>query len=144
MSEFLKVFLRGIVITLLLPVIVAFFAIYLVYLVVVYVVMLFRNAVVFFMGGSIMDTKQDVEARKLAAQQKETAQTMTETLAGLMHSAIAQNPEAVQAMAQQQMAMNRMNGAAQQSIEQPVPQVTNEAPLEIDAQPVVEEEENND
>lgn len=139
MSEFLKVFVRGIVITLLLPVIVAFFALYLVYLVIVYLIMLIRNAIIFFMGGSIMDMKQDLEAKKVIAQQNNTAQSMSETLAGLMHSAIAQNPEAVQAMAQQQMAMNR--AAAEQP--QPAPQVAAEAPLEIEETEVKEVEDND-
>lgn len=139
MSEFLKVFVRGIVITLLLPVIVAFFALYLVYLVVVYLIMLIRNAIIFFMGGSIMDMKQDLEAKRVIAQQNNTAQSMSETLAGLMHSAIAQNPEAVQAMAQQQMAMNR--AAAEQP--QLAPQVAAEAPLEIEETEVKEVEGND-
>lgn len=139
MSEFLKVFIRGIVITLLLPVIVAFFALYLVYLVIVYLIMLIRNAIIFFMGGSIMDMKQDLEAKRIIAQQNNTAQSMSETLAGLMHSAIAQNPEAVQAMAQQQMAMNR--AAAEQP--QPATQVAAEAPLEIEETEVKEVEGND-
>ena len=139
MSDFLKVFVRGIVITLLLPVIIAFFALYIVYLVVVYLIMLIRNAIIFFMGGSIMDTKQDVEARKVIAQENNTAQQMTETLAGLMHTAIAQNPEVVQAMAQQQIAINKMA----ESQPQPAPKVVEQQPIEIE-DTKVEEVENND
>ena len=138
MSDFLKVFVRGIIITVTLPLIAAFFAIYIVYLAIVYVVMLIRNAVVFFMGGSVMEMKQDAEAKKVIAQQNSTAQSMSETLAGLMHSAIAQNPEAVQAMAQQQIAINRAAGATQEA-----PQVAQEQPLEIETTPV-EEVNNND
>mgnify|MGYP003336338142 CR=1 FL=1 len=143
MSDFLKVFVRGIIITLALPLIAAFFALYLVYLCVVYLVMLIRNAIVFFMGGSIMEMKQDVEAKKIMIQQNNTAQSMTETLADLMHSAIAQNPEAVQAMAQQQMAMNRAAEAAKQETQEAAPQVTTSKPLEIEATPVEEVKEND-
>lgn len=143
MSDFLKVFVRGIIITVALPLIVAFFALYIVYLAVVYLVMLIRNAIVFFMGGSIMEMKQDVEAKKLMIQQNNVEQSMTETLADLMHSAIAQNPEAVQAMAQQQMAMNRAAEAANQGAAQAAPQAEQAAPLEIEATPVEEVKDND-
>ena len=143
MSDFLKVFVRGIIITVALPLIVAFFALYIVYLATVYLVMLIRNAIVFFMGGSIMEMKQDVEAKKLMIQQNNVEQSMTETLADLMHSAIAQNPEAVQAMAQQQMAMNRAAEAAKQGAPEVAPKVEQAAPLEIEATPVEEVKDND-
>ncbi len=107
MSAFLKIFLRGIIVTLLLPVIVAFLAIYTVYLAVVYVIFLFRNAIIFFMGGSIDDTKEDKEAKRILNTSNRLENNLSETLADIMHQAIAENPEAIQAMAQQQIAMDK-------------------------------------
>lgn len=123
MGEFLKVFLRGIIVTLLLPFIIVFLALYTVYCVIVFLIMLIRNIIVFFMGGSTQKMKQDEEAIKLLTTQTQTEQDMAATLAGLMHSAIQQNPEAVQAMAQQQIAANKMAAQQPQQVN-PVPEIT--------------------
>lgn len=109
MSSFFKIFIRGIIVTLCLPFIVAFLALYTVYLVIVYVVFFFRNTVVFFMGGSIDDTKEDIEAKRILNVNNRIENNAAETLADIMHQAIAQNPEAIQAMAQQQIAIDKQN-----------------------------------
>lgn len=108
MKDFLKVFLRGIIVTILLPVIVLFLALYTVYLTIVYLIMLIRNLIVFFMGGSISDVKADIEAKKILKNQKNVETDMTKVLTDIMHTAIVQNPEAVQAMAQQQILANKV------------------------------------
>ena len=129
MLDFLKVFVRGIVCTLLLPFILVFLALYTVYLIVVYAILLVRNLIVFFMGGNATLMKQDIQAKKVLMAQNNASANMTDMLAGLMHSAIEQNPEAVRAMAQQQI-------AAQQSQQtQPVPPI-NEIPEQVDTKPV--------
>ncbi len=102
MSSFFKIFIRGIIVTLCLP-------LYTVYLVIVYVVFFFRNTVVFFMGGSIDDTKEDIEAKRILNVNNRIENNAAETLADIMHQAIAQNPEAIQAMAQQQIAIDKQN-----------------------------------
>lgn len=107
MSSFLKIFLRGIVVTLCLPLIVAFIAIYTVYLVIVYIVFFFRNTIVFFMGGSIDDTKEDIEAKRILNVNNRIENNAAETLADIMHKAIQENPEAIKAMAQQQISIDK-------------------------------------
>lgn len=139
MGSFFKVFLRGIIVTICLPLIVVFLALYTVYLLIAFLIMFIRNAIIFFRGGSIMDTKQDVEARKILENQNATAENMTEVLTDLMHSAIAQNPEAVRAMADQQMIANRLakqKAAELQSNREPA-QIAND-------NNIVEEEVKND
>ena len=124
MGEFFKVFLRGIITILLLPFVLAFLALYTVYCVFVYLIMLVRNVVVFFMGGSINKMKQDTEAIKLLENKSNTEKNMSEMLAGIMHSAIQQNPEAVQAMAQQQIAANNMANSSQTPSVDEIPEIT--------------------
>ena len=133
MGGFLKVFLRGLICTLLLPFIVVFLVGYTIYLIFVYLIMLIRNLIVFFMGGNIEAMKEDVEAKKILANQQNVENNMTDMLAGLMHTAIQQNPEVVRAMAQQQI--------ASQTNPQPVSQPQPTA--QVDAIDVKETEVNN-
>ena len=143
MGEFLKVFLRGLIVTLLLPFIAIFLVLYTVYCTIVYLIMLVRNTIVFFMGGSINKMKQDQEAIKLLETKATTEQNMSEMLAGLMHTAIQQNPEAVQAMAQQQIAANKMQ-SVQPTPTQPEEVKTIDVKTESEEPVIFDGGENND
>ena len=66
MTGFLKTFGKGVLYVVLLPFIIAFVAIYMVYLLITFFVMLFKNIIMFFMGKSPLgDLKEDKEAKKI-------------------------------------------------------------------------------
>ena len=66
MLSFLKVFARGIIVTLLLPIIVLVLAFYMVYCLILFVVMFFKGVIGFFKGNNInADLPEDLEARRI-------------------------------------------------------------------------------
>ena len=66
MTGFLKTFGKGVLYVVLLPFIIAFVAIYMVYLLITFFVMLFKNIIMFFMGKSLLgDLKEDKEAKNI-------------------------------------------------------------------------------
>jgi len=73
MLSFLKVFARGIIVTLLLPIIVLVLACYMVYCLVLFVVMFFKAAIGFFKGNNInADLPEDLEARRIVLEKEKT------------------------------------------------------------------------
>ena len=66
MTGFLKTFGKGVLYVVLLPFIIAFVAVYMVYLLITFFVMLFKNIIMFFMGKSQLgDLKEDKEAKNI-------------------------------------------------------------------------------
>ena len=73
MLSFLKVFGRGIIVTLLLPIIVLVLACYMVYCLVLFVVMFFRAVIGYFKGNNInADLPEDLEARRIVLEKEKT------------------------------------------------------------------------
>ena len=68
MSDFLKTFGKGVLYVVLLPFILLFVVLYMVYLFFSYVVMAIKSAIVFFAGGSPLgDLPEDLEAKRIIA-----------------------------------------------------------------------------
>lgn len=107
MGDFLKVFVRGIVVTLLLPFIALFLALYAAYLLVVFVIMFFRNTIVFFKGGTVKETKEDKIYQITMQQQAQMKQNAADQVADAMHQLIKEHPEEVKNLAEQQIKANQ-------------------------------------
>jgi len=104
MLSFLKVFARGIIVTLLLPIIVLVLACYMVYCLVLFVVMFFKAVIGFFKGNNInADLPEDLEARRIVLE-KEKTDTQAKDMLSMMYQGMAQ-------------------GMAQAALNQPQPQV---------------------
>ena len=66
MLSFLKVFARGIIVTLLLPIILLILALYFVYCLFLFIFMFFKGTIDFFKGGTLStDLPEDLEARRI-------------------------------------------------------------------------------
>ena len=75
MLGFFKVLGRGVLYTVLLPFILLIWALFTVYCVILFIVMFFRNIVIWISGGSPFgDTKEDVEAKRILTEQQNQQQ----------------------------------------------------------------------
>ena len=73
MLHFFKVLLRGIVTTVLLPVILLVWAVYAAYCLVAFIVMLIKSLIVFFAGDSASgEMKEDIEAKRILLEKEQT------------------------------------------------------------------------
>lgn len=108
MLSFLKVFARGIICTVLLPVILLVWVLYGVYCLIAFMVVFLKNIILFFAGENPTgDMKEDIEAKKILAE-KERAQVEQAQVVSMMYQNMA---------AQQQM-----YGQPQPAPVQPAPQ----------------------
>ena len=90
MLSFLKVFGRGIVTTLLLPVIALVLALYMAYCLILFVVMFFKGVIDFFKGNNInADLPEDLEARRIVLE-KEKTDTQAKDALNMMYQSMAQ------------------------------------------------------
>ena len=90
MLSFLKVFGRGIVTTLLLPVIALVLALYMAYCLILFVVMFFKGVIGFFKGNNInADLPEDLEARRIVLE-KEKTDTQAKDALNMMYQSMAQ------------------------------------------------------
>ena len=81
MLAFLKVFARGIIVTILLPIIILVLALYGVYCLVLFVFMFFKGVIDYFQGKSFStDLPEDSEARRLLLEQELTDHRAKEML----------------------------------------------------------------
>ena len=104
MLSFLKVFVRGIVCTVLLPLILVVWVLYGVYCLIAFLVMLVKSIVVFFAGGSAAgEMKEDIEAKRILLE-AEQAKVEQAQVMNMMY----QNMAAQQQMMQQQMMQQNM------------------------------------
>lgn len=112
MLEFLKVFLRGIICTILLPFIVLVWVLYGVYCLITFIVMFIKATILFFKGDSLNnDMKEDVEAKKMLDEKEQAAVNAQNMMNAMYQTAMAQ------VQAQQMM----QNGMTQPMPQQPVP-----------------------
>lgn len=90
MLSFLKVFARGIIVTLLLPIIVLVLACYMVYCLVLFVVMFFKAVIGFFKGNNInADLPEDLEAKRIVLEKEKTDAQAKEAL-NMIYQGMAQ------------------------------------------------------
>ena len=128
MLGFLKVFARGIICTVLLPLILAAWILYGVYCLITFVFMLIKSVVVFFAGGNAAgEMKEDIEAKRILLE-AEQAKVEQAQVMNMMY----QNMATQQQMMQQGMA---------QVPSQPQPAQFNQSnPNSISEQPVASSE----
>lgn len=119
MLSFFKVLLRGVVCTVLLPVILLVWVLYGVYCLVLFVLMFVKGVIGFFKGESIKgEMKEDIEAKRMLLEKQQAQEN-----------------------AQQMMSMMYQNAMAQMQAQQPMQQtnfMTQNQPVE--SAPVFEEE----
>ena len=85
MLSFLKVFARGIVVTLLLPIILLILALYGAYCLVLFVVMFFKGVIDYFRGNNFSaDLPEDLEARRMVLE-KEKADSQAKEMLNMMY-----------------------------------------------------------
>ena len=110
MISFLKVFLRGIVCTILLPLILLVWVGYGVYCLVAFLVMLVKSIITFFAGDNPTgEMKEDIEAKRILLE-KEQAQVDATTMLNAMYQ-------------------NTFNQMQAQQYGQPMPQPTPQQPI---------------
>lgn len=110
MISFLKVFLRGIVCTVLLPLILLVWVCYGVYCLVIFLIMLVKSVICFFAGDNATgEMKEDIEAKRILLE-KEQAQIDTNTMLNAMY-------------------MNTLNQMQAQAYGQPMPQPASQQPI---------------
>ena len=90
MLSFLKVFARGLIVTLLLPVIVLVLAVYMVYCLILFVVMFFKAVIGYFKGNNInADLPEDLEARRIILE-KEKSDAQAKNALNMIYQGMAQ------------------------------------------------------
>lgn len=110
MISFLKVFLRGIICTVLLPLILLVWVCYGVYCLVIFLIMLVKSVICFFAGDNATgEMKEDIEAKRILLE-KEQAQIDTNTMLNAMY-------------------MNTLNQMQAQAYGQPMPQPAPQQPI---------------
>ncbi|MBQ0008884.1 MAG: hypothetical protein KBS97_01210 [Firmicutes bacterium] len=137
MLGFLKVFARGIICTVLLPVILLVWVLYGVYCLITFLVMFVKSVILFFAGDSASgEMKEDIEAKKILLE-KEQAQIEQAQVVNMMYQTLsAQQQMLGQQMANQQPQSNAPQQAAPQEgfdpftpdpvPEEPLPESSNE------------------
>lgn len=117
MAHFFKVLGRGVVVTVLLPLILAVWVLYGVYCLGIFIVMFIKSVITFFSGGQVTgEMKEDQEARKIVLEHEKAQSDATQMMSAMYQTALAQ--------AQMQQAMMSQGGMnpMQQPYVQPVPQ----------------------
>lgn len=118
MLSFLKVFARGIICTVLLPLILAVWVLYGVYCLIAFMVMLIKSIIVFFAGGNAAgEMKEDIEAKRILLE-AEQAKVEQAQVMNMMY----QNMAVQQQMMQQQMMQQGMPQPAAMPTPEPAPQ----------------------
>ena len=91
MLQFLKVFGRGVLTTVLLPVIALIWVLYAVYCIGVFIVMFFKGVVDFFKGNSFNpDMVEDLESRRMLLEKEKQNEQAKDALSMMYQNAMAQ------------------------------------------------------
>ena len=91
MLHFLKVFGRGVLVTVLLPVILLIWVLYAVYCVGVFIVMFFKGVVDYFKGKTFNpDLKEDIEARRMILEKEKQEEQAKEALSMMYQNSMTQ------------------------------------------------------
>ena len=91
MLQFLKVFLRGVITVVALPVIVLIWVFYAIYCVGVFIVMFFKGVVDYFRGNSFNpDMTEDLESRRMLLEREKQNEQAKDALSMMYQNAMAQ------------------------------------------------------
>ena len=91
MLQFLKVFLRGVITVVALPVIVLIWIFYAIYCVGVFIVMFFKGVVDYFRGNSFNpDMTEDLESRRMLLEREKQNEQAKDALSMMYQNAMAQ------------------------------------------------------
>ena len=91
MLQFLKVFLRGVITVVALPVIVLIWVFYTIYCVGVFIVMFFKGVVDYFRGNSFNpDMTEDLESRRMLLEREKQNEQAKDALSMMYQNAMAQ------------------------------------------------------
>ena len=91
MLQFLKVFGRGVLTTVLLPVIALIWVLYAVYCIGVFIVMFFKGVIDFFKGNSFNpDMVEDLESRRMLLEKEKQNEQAKDALSMMYQNAMAQ------------------------------------------------------
>ena len=91
MLQFLKVFGRGVLVTILLPVILLVWVLYGVYCIGVFIVMFFKGVVDYFKGKTFnADLPEDIEARRMLLEREKQNEQAKDALSMMYQNAMAQ------------------------------------------------------
>jgi len=91
MLKLLKVFLRGLIITLLLPFIVAVWVLYGLYCIGLFIFMFVKTTIEYFKGGSFSaDLPEDIEARRMVLEKEKRDEQAKEMLSSMYETSLAQ------------------------------------------------------
>lgn len=91
MLEFFKVFLRGLICTILLPVILLVWVLYGVYCFISFIIVFIKATILFFKGDSYKnDLKEDAEAKKMLQEKQQAAENAQNMMAAMYQTAMAQ------------------------------------------------------
>ena len=102
MLSFLKVFVRGIVCTILLPVILLVWVLYGVYCLVAFLVMLVKSIILFFAGDNAAgELPEDIEAKKILLEREQSQVEQAQVMSMMYQNMAAQQQMMQQAMGQQ-------------------------------------------
>lgn len=118
MLSFLKVVLRGVICTILLPVILLVWVLYGVYCLIIFVVMFIKSVVLFFTGEKMTgELKEDLEAKRILLE-KEQAQIEQNQMMSMMYQNMTVQQQMLnQAMLQQQAFQQTQQMPFQQNAE---------------------------
>lgn len=90
MLSFLKVFGRGLLVTILLPFILLVLTLYMVYCLLLFIFMFFKGVINFFKGGNInADLPEDLEARRIVLENEKT-DSQAKDMLNMMYQGMAQ------------------------------------------------------
>ena len=91
MLQFLKVFLRGVITVVALPVIILIWVFYAIYCVGVFIVMFFKGVVDYFRGNSFNpDMTEDLESRRMLLEREKQNEQAKDALSMMYQNAVAQ------------------------------------------------------
>lgn len=153
MVGFLKVFLRGIIITVLLPLILLVWVLYGIYCLIAFLIMLIKSMISFFAGNNATgEMKEDIEARRMLLEKEQAQEQATQMMSAMYQNAMAQmqnqaafgmpqQPDQPMPMPAQPEPQQESNFGTQMFEERVEPEET-ETPVEN--KEVAEEENSND
>lgn len=119
MVSFLKVFARGVICTVLLPVILVVWVLYGAYCLVAFVIVFIKNVILFFTGENPTgDLKEDIEAKRILLE-KEQAQVEQAQVMSMMYQNMAS--QFAQPQRAPQPANNDFDPFSPDPVEEPVP-----------------------
>ena len=126
MLSFLKVFLRGIICTVLLPFILLIWVIYGVYCLIAFFVMLIKSIILFFAGDNAAgELKEDIEAKRIILEAEQNQLQQTQAMNMFYQNAVNQQPMYGQQTMQQPLMPQQPNFAQQTTLEKPSFEQTN-------------------